>query len=131
MLPSGRSLELLRKEGWRPWIVERWLPHTNIRKDLFGFGDILAYHTAPRRILIVQSTSLSNLPARASKSAGIAECKELLGIGVEVEIHGWHRQAGKWQCKRVSLRADDCEPVVIASAPRRRSKGKWQPRELF
>ncbi len=131
MLPSGRSLTMLRKEGWRVAVVEKQIAGTLWKKDVFGFGDILAIHDREKRILLVQTTTLSNVPARLTKATATLELTIWLNCGGSFEVHGWHRQAGVWRCKRVAVSPDDCEPVVIASAPRRRSKGKWQPKELF
>jgi hypothetical protein len=38
---TQRTLSLLKKNGWRYEIVEKWNSFTKQRKDLFGFIDIL------------------------------------------------------------------------------------------
>ncbi len=47
---TQRTLEYLRKEGYVPWMVERWLPIHGIpgggkRVDAFNLLDIVAYRT--------------------------------------------------------------------------------------
>ncbi len=42
MTPTARSLEYLIRAGFIATVVERWLPHCHVRRDAFGFADILA-----------------------------------------------------------------------------------------
>jgi hypothetical protein len=53
---TSRTLEYLKKQGWEAAIVERFLsfagPH-GMRKDMFGFGDIVCMGNG--RIMAVQS----------------------------------------------------------------------------
>lgn len=45
MSPTQRTLKLLRKEGYKAWVVERWLRFAGSfgkRQDLFGIIDVLA-----------------------------------------------------------------------------------------
>ena len=70
MTPSGRSLMLLRRQGYLAETVERWIPRVNRRRDLFGFADLLAVHPRDRLFLLVQATSLGNVAARLKKAKG-------------------------------------------------------------
>lgn len=75
--------------------VERWIPGANIRKDLFGFADLLAIRD--QTVLAVQVTSRSNLAARIRKIGD----SPLLGLvrkaGISIAAHGWGKdKAGKW-----------------------------------
>ncbi len=83
-------------------VVEKWIPGANIRRDLFGFGDVLAIREA--EVLLVQSTSGDNVSKRVTK---IAE-HELVGpvrkAGIRIVVHGWRKAAnGRW-----TLREVDC-----------------------
>ncbi len=61
-----------------------------IRKDLFGFGDILAFGgNGPDAFLIVQATSFANLNARIAKATVIPEFDGWIAAGGFVEFHGW------------------------------------------
>jgi len=44
--------------------VERWIPHANRRRDLFGFGDVLAIDRREPGFLLVQCTSLAHVVDR-------------------------------------------------------------------
>jgi hypothetical protein len=131
MTPTARSLDLLRRNGYVVDVVERWIPGANIRRDLFHFGDLLAVHPTQREIVIVQCTTLSNLPARVAKIKRIPELSGLLAAGVRVQVHGWARRGGRWQVQAVDIRPGDAEPVVMCRVPRRRGGRQWQPAPLF
>ena len=40
--PSAVLMQGLREQGWLAQVVERWIPGANVRKDLYGFIDIVA-----------------------------------------------------------------------------------------
>lgn len=112
--PTHRSKADLEENGWRVEIVEKWipvpaLPAGGVRKDLFGFGDLIAKKRG-ERTLIVQVTSLSNVPARRTKI--LTECREdamlCLETGDRIVIHGWgkrKRPIGRklWHCRTVEI----------------------------
>jgi hypothetical protein len=58
----------MRELGYHVEKTEQWIPGANIRKDLFGFGDLLCIHTDRYMpMVIVQATSSSNVAARVKK----------------------------------------------------------------
>ena len=63
--PTQLSLKKLRQEGYTVAIVEHWNAFARIRQDLFGFIDLLALKD--KEVLAVQTTSASNMSARAKK----------------------------------------------------------------
>ena len=65
--PTQLSLKKLRDEGYLVAITERWNAFAKIRQDMFGFIDLLAIKDG--EILAVQTTSASNMSARANKIA--------------------------------------------------------------
>jgi hypothetical protein len=101
--PTQRSLEHLRKLGYIADVTERWIPRMNVRKDLFGFIDILAINDT--ELLAVQATGGDggNVAARVTK---IAEhdnyplvCKHM-----RIVVHGWRKNAaGRWVLREVEL----------------------------
>jgi hypothetical protein len=54
---------MLRRQRYLPWITEAWIPGAGIRRDLFGFADILALKVG-EPILAIQSTSAGNVAAK-------------------------------------------------------------------
>jgi len=63
-------MEALREKGFHCGVVERWIPGANIRRDLFGFIDVLAVTpTAPAIVRLAQLsvdllTKLEYVPGR-------------------------------------------------------------------
>lgn len=109
--PSARTKRLLEKEGW-PLIdtVERFIPKVRIRKDMFGFIDMVAFHP-DRGWLLIQVTTGSNVSERQKK------IREHHSDKVDwltsqpynrIEIHGWRKVKGgkkraTWQCRRIKV----------------------------
>lgn len=110
MTPTQRSLRYLRDLGFMCQVVEHFNQHTKTRKDLFGFGDIIAIK--PGCILLVQVTSGSNGAARVTKI--VNECGEAaqawLAAGGEIEVHSWRELA--------AYRKDG----------KKKKHGRWEPR---
>ena len=90
-----------------------------IRVDAFHFADILAARPAEQRIVLVQATTLSNLPARTAKIRSKAEAAAWIKAGGAIEVWGWIKHGDRWRVKIVELRAADLAPVVVARPPRR------------
>lgn len=90
--PTSRTLEKLRRLGYRADVVERWMHATKQRKDVFGFGDVLA---CGEHILLVQATSTGNMSSRFSKI--VNECadaaRDWLASGGRIEVWGWRKYA--------------------------------------
>ena len=93
MTPTQRSLKYLRDLGFMCQVVEHFNQHTKTRKDLFGFGDIIAIK--PGCILLVQTTSGDNGAARLTKIRGEcgAAAKAWLAAGGDIECHAWRKLA--------------------------------------
>jgi hypothetical protein len=62
---TNRSKKELEKRGYHAQVVEYRIPHSFITKDLYGFGDLLAFGTG--EFVIVQTTSRANMAARRKK----------------------------------------------------------------
>jgi carbonic anhydrase len=100
--PTARSLAHLRAQGYLAEVVERWIPGCNIRKDLFGFIDILAVRD--NEVLGVQATSRDNVSARVAKIAEHENIAAVRKANIRLEVHGWGRMASG----KVELRKVDC-----------------------
>lgn len=115
MTPTQRSLKLLRDEGWRCEVVERWNPHTKTRHDLFGIADLLA--VKPGQLpLLIQTTSGSNVAARVAKIEATEGVADILASGFRIEIHGWRTllvkrggKARRWVPVRINYGEMPCQ----------------------
>lgn len=95
--PTQLSLKFLRAEGYTVEVVEHYNYFTKRRKDLFGIIDILALRDD--ETLAVQTTSYSNMSARASKIAEAETIDAIRKAGWTFLIHGWHKVGHRWQVK--------------------------------
>jgi hypothetical protein len=127
--PTARSLAWLRKEGFIAAVVERWLPRLEVRKDVFGFGDILAANPVHRIVMLVQATSVKNVAARLAKARSIPQLAAWLRAGGAFEVHGWECRGGRWLVRRVGVNAEDLEPVPLS--PRAGRRPRRNQRLLF
>jgi hypothetical protein len=87
--PMSLSLDYLNKLGYTCEIVERWIPGANIRKDAFGFADILAYHRCKGHVALVQTTSWSNFSARRNKILASPHRNGWKASFGKIFLHAW------------------------------------------
>jgi hypothetical protein len=118
--PTDRSLQLLRKLGFLPAVVECWIPKIERRRDLWHFGDILACHPRDRIMLIVQATSTGNVAARLAKASGRAELALWLRAGGAFEVWGWDARG----VKRVSIDGREMQTCILDQPGKRKRQGK-------
>ena len=103
-----RSLKLLREGGYEAEVVEKWIPFTKRRKDLFGFIDILCLCPF-RGFLGVQTTVAGKVNERLNKIRAEPKSKRFLAAGGHVVIHGWKKcgkrseTPGRWICVTVNV----------------------------
>jgi hypothetical protein len=92
----------MRERNYVAEVVERWIPGANVRKDLWGFVDVLCLNHDGDRV-VVQATSASNISARVKKITD----SPLLGIvrkaGFRILVQGWKKVKGRWQVREVDL----------------------------
>ena len=109
--PTARTLKWLRDQGYDADKVEQpWNPHSKVTRDLYGFGDVLAFRDSA--VVIVQVTSTDNLASRHEKVAASPIARRWLNIPMairQIELHGWalRGEAGKrkrWTLRRLSGR---------------------------
>lgn len=109
--PTKRTLDYTRAVGWIPDVVERWIPRVNVRKDLFGFLDLVVMDDKGG-LLGIQATSDEsggNSGARMEKISNEPRAVEWLRRGLRLEVWGWRKLRGRWRPKRFTARllADD------------------------
>jgi hypothetical protein len=99
--PTQRTLAEMRRRGYLADVTERWIPGAMVRRDLFGFGDVLA--VGEREVVMVQATSASNAASRIRK---ITEHENLGAVrkgGIRILVHAWKKVGSRWQLWEVDL----------------------------
>jgi hypothetical protein len=102
--PTSRTLKEMRNRGYIADVVERWIPQTKKRKDLFGFIDVLCVH--PERegdVVAVQATSGSNVSKRLAKIVNHENMGAVRKGGIRILIHGWTKRRGRWRLREVDV----------------------------
>jgi hypothetical protein len=127
MSPPARSLAYLRDRGFLAAVVESWVPRVQIRKDLFGFADVLAFHQRDKAFLLVQTTRVAHLAHRMAKARSRPELRAWIRAGGRFEVHGWARRGDRWECRVVTVAGEDLRTDLTAR-PRR---GRSRQRGLF
>jgi hypothetical protein len=131
MSPTARSLHCLRRLGFTVDVVERWLPHACVRRDLFGFADVLAVHARDRVFLLVQCTTAGHVAHRLAKAKRRPELLAWLKAGGIFELHGWHKRGERWTCRRVAVGVQDLAAIVLDCPRHRRKRRGERQQELF
>lgn len=99
--PTQRTLKHLRKTYPLVQVVEKWIPRIKRRIDLFGIGDVLAVGDD---IVVVQTTSASNMAARVTKITESDTLPILRKAGIRVLVHGWRKNSkGRWVLREVDV----------------------------
>lgn len=73
--------------GYRVANVERQIPGTFIKQDMYGFGDLFAFGHGEK--IIIQSTSSTNFSARKRKIMASELAHEWVLDGGAILLHGW------------------------------------------
>ena len=86
---------MLESDNWTVGTVESQIPHTFIRRDLYGFADLIAM-SPTRGIMLVQVTgsigNRSNFLARVRKIKASAEAGIWLASGGRIQVHSWETE---------------------------------------
>jgi carbonic anhydrase len=130
--PTARSLALLREAGYLAAVVATWVPRVQVRRDLFGFADLLAFHPQQRVFLLVQCTSNANVASRVHKVKQSPAAAAWLAAGGQIEVHGWAKKLRRWHVRRVAVQLSEVEPleaVEVQGLPRKRRERRC--RELY
>lgn len=109
MTPTSRSLEYLRKLGYHAEVTEHWNSFTHKRKDLLGFGDIIAFNE--KETLLIQATSRGNMNARLNKIVELpASWAWLANPHRGIIVIGWKRYT-------VAIERKHWRPVLAVVRP--------------
>lgn len=109
---TNRSKKELEKRGLTVAIVEYRIPHSFITKDLYGFGDILAFGEG--QFVIVQTTSRANMAARRKKIAGIEAAAKWVQNGGKILLHGWDKPERFWRLKEEQITCDTLGVALLS-----------------
>ena len=128
----ARSLAVLRGSGFIACPVERFIHQAGagIRRDCFGWADLLAAHPVRRQVVLCQVTTRGHLAHRIAKAKGRPELTSWLAAGGLAWFHGWYQRGGRWHCHMVEVVEEQLRAVVV-SPPRRRRGKRVTQRGLF
>ena len=101
MTPTQLTLRKLREDGWTVEVVEKWVPGANIRKDLFGFIDLMAIKD--EQTLAVQATSYSNISARVKKIEASDYLAAVRKANWSIWVIGWRKVNNRWVDKVIDI----------------------------
>lgn len=90
---------MLEEQGWTCSVVEQVVPHCFIKRDCFGFADLLCCSPS-RGIMLVQvtgGTSTSNFHSRVEKVKAEPRHAIWLASGGRIQVHSWEKRAGTKQ----------------------------------
>lgn len=91
----------MRDQGYYAEVVERYNSFTKRRNDFAGFIDILCLGDG--EIVGVQTTSYSNMSARAKKIREHENFDAVLRSGIKIVVHGWRKVNNRWQVKVIDI----------------------------
>lgn len=101
--PTQRSIAHAKKLGFQVAVVEHYNPWARVHQDLFGFGDLLCMkHGEP--LLLVQTTTTSNMRSRIVKIAALQASETWVSTGNKIAVWGWAKR-GKGKRKTWTLKA--------------------------
>jgi hypothetical protein len=104
MSPTQRSLAHLRELGYRPEVVEKTIPKTWIKKDLWGADIVAIKPGAP--LLAVQCTSGANHASRRTKLEAAGFISLWKSSGAQLEIWSWAKQGPRGERKTWTVRRE-------------------------
>lgn len=99
--PTQRSLAEMRKRGYLADVVEKWIPGARIRRDLYGFIDLLCIKEG--EICGVQTTSDGHVAERIAKIAAHENVGAVRKAGIRLLVHGWRKAGNRWQLREVDV----------------------------
>jgi len=96
--PTQLTLRHMRDQGYFCEVVEHWNSFTHKREDLFGFGDIICLRKG--EVVLVQTTTASNVSARVRKITDHANVGFVRDAGMQICVHGWAKIGNRWNLTR-------------------------------
>ena len=92
--PTSRTLQLLKGQGYIVDVCERWMrapshPGGGVRKDLFGFLDLVAIQGC---IVGIQCTSYAGRKPHKDKIEAIPAAQEWMNAGAMLVLVTWKKE---------------------------------------
>lgn len=115
--PTSRTLEKCRKLGFQAAVVEKWIPQTKRRIDVFGFGDLLVVDDKPGALLIQATGDNAGDVARRVekiKRESPRRARRWLAAGNRIQVWGWGKRGAAGARKLWTLRIVD---VLLGDLP--------------
>lgn len=102
--PSQRSIDKLRREGYRVANAEKYNAYTKKSQDLFGIIDLVAIGNG--ETIGVQATTANNQATRAKKMLESEALEELIECGWRIVVHGWRKntKGTRWICNEIDMK---------------------------
>lgn len=102
--PSARTIAECKRRGWLAQNVEQTIPHTFIKRDLFGCIDIVA--VTPDGILGIQATGGQGgvHAARVTKILAEPRMRAWLAAGASLAVWSWRKGGAVGKRKTWTLR---------------------------
>jgi hypothetical protein len=103
--PTQRSLDYIRDQGMKPWIVEYFNSFSRKRVDLYGCIDLLAIGNGETWAVQTTSTGVSS---RIHKIRESEFFHVMLESGWRVFVHGYRKNSkGRYVMRIVELTAEE------------------------
>src|SRR5215469_4608225 len=133
MSPMQLTLAWLREHGYEADVAEKWIPRTFIRKDLFGFIDVMA--VSDFHLLAIQVSDDSHRAEHRKKIMALPVARQL-AYHMDIEVWSWglkltgeKRKDGKLnRRKEQTLTRDALTAVLLPKRSLLRQKiesGEW------
>ncbi len=91
---NNESRKALEADGWTVSVTEQTIPRCFIKRDTYGFADLLCCSPS-RGIMLVQATGGGNGSTRAIKVRQEPRSAIWLASGGRIQVHDWVKRAGK------------------------------------
>lgn len=91
----------MRDQGYYAEVVEKYNFFTKRRNDFAGFLDILCLGEG--EVVGVQTTSYSNMSARAKKIREHENLEVVRKAGIRILVHGWVKKNNRWEVKEIVI----------------------------
>lgn len=101
--PTSLTLAHMRKQGYRADVVEKTVPKTFIKKDLFGIIDVLCVGKGDTIGIQCTSDNGGNVAKRVRKMQEAEAIGDLREAGWELWVVGWRKKKGRWVCRVVDM----------------------------
>jgi hypothetical protein len=113
--PNARTITECKKRGWTAQNVEQTIPHTFIKRDLFGVIDVIA--VTPDGIIGIQATGDHGGDMQRRVRKIVAEPRALVWLGAaRLAVWGWGKRGAVGKRKLWTLREIEITKEHFAQA---------------